>query len=884
MASVEELTDEQWNGVHELIAQLETLPRSDRADRLQYLRDEGAASSPILHAVERWFRLHPGPPETIAGFRLFEELGTGGMGTVYRAMEQESRHIVALKIIKGEAVSPESLDQFWRERRVIAALKHPNIAQYYVGPSSRKPTDALPYYAMEYIEHATTIVDHADAITLDLPGRLRLFLKVCDGIRYAHQKGVIHRDLKPTNILIGDAGEPKIIDFGVARVTNRELALSSCHRTRPGEFAGTYLWASPEQFEGNIDTIDVRTDVYSLGVVLYELLTGHLPFAATTLADLVREKLEDPPWPSTRCGLKAVSSSWLRRPAAGPVAVNGVDTSRPGEQRTPYDAAAAAGRRSLQPESLGRALRGDLDWIVCKCLEPDRARRFESVDKLADAIRRHLDHQPIPDRPSPTWERAGKFVRRHRALTVSAAVIALVVALGSAVAAWQAVRATREAVRARRALEETEWVQSFLLDDILASIDPQHARGADLTVREVLDEAARRVETDCRDRPRFAATLHETIGRMYYGLGLYPESEKHLRQAVGLRKSELGTGPAKYVASLRGLAEVLRETGQWEEARPLCERALTLSRELWGDESAEAADSLAALGSAWLRGGDSEQAERCHLQALEIRRALPGQHGREIMQSLVDLADVSLYAERYADAVSYCTQALDTHVRAKGGPLDRADILTYLANAHRALGDLATAERMHGEALHIRRAQLGDVHPVVAISLLNLSGLLEEQMERGESADRARLVELHEEVTTVYLRLLGPRHRMYAVATARYGASLLALGRREEAEQCFRDALDIWNESAPQEPFHVPETEAMLLDCLVSRGECDQAKVIAADLFDRVRLRLVYPPTNRRRMAFRRRIAEFCETCGNPAQAAEWSVPLSPSPAGAPSP
>ena len=469
------------------------------------------------------------PGARIGNYELLEKIGEGGFGIVWMAEQAEPlRRRVALKIIKPGMDSREVIARFEAERQALALMEHPNIASIYDGGTTES---GRPFFAMELVE-GVPITTYCDANRLSTRERLELFLQVCHAVQHAHQKGVIHRDIKPSNILVAvkdGRAVPKIIDFGIAKATQASLA-GRMHVTRLNQWLGTPEYMSPEQAGlGGLD-VDTRSDIYSLGVLLYELLTGHPPFDSDKLRaaghdavmKVIRE--EEPPKPSTRLGTLA------------------------GEELI-----AVATKRGAEPTKLSRLVRGDLDWIVMKALEKDRRRRYETANGLADDLRRHLDNETVSATPPSMAYQLGKFARRNRtALRVTTGIAALLVA-ATAVSSWQALRALRaeksargqaERATAAEALATQRLADSEAISQFLTSAfqSPDPARdGRTITVAEILESAAKKLDTDLADQPDRRALLQATLAKTYQALGL-------ARDAIPLQRTMKAT-PVNAVSS-----------------------------------------------------------------------------------------------------------------------------------------------------------------------------------------------------------------------------------------------------------------------------------------------------------------------------------------------
>jgi eukaryotic-like serine/threonine-protein kinase len=686
----------------------------------------------------------PASERRIGPYRILRELGHGGMGTVYLAAraDEHFEKRVALKVIRSGADSAEVVRHFKRERQILAGLDHANIAKLLDGGTT---DDGLPYLVMEYIE-GKPLLTYCDSGSLSIAERLKLFQAVCSAVQYAHRNLVVHRDIKPGNILVADDGSPRLLDFGIAKLVTPEL---------PGEaptataMLMTPEYASPEQARGEL--ITTATDVYSLGVVLYELLTGHYPYRLPS-----RQPLDV---------LRAVSEQEPECPS---------DTIQRTEEKTaPRDAPpirvtpeSVARTREGTPEKLRRRLRGDLDNILMLALRKQPQRRYASVEAFSDDIRRYLNGMPVRARKPSLGYRAGKFVKRHVAGVV-ASVVVLVLLIGFAVAmALQSAREARERKLAQKERATAQQVSAFLVDLFKVS-DPSQARGNTVTAREVLDKGAEKIATELKDQPEVRATLMDTMGSVYVNLGLYDKAVPLLRDALETRKAVLGAEHLDVGRSLFNLAVLLRRRGDYAAAESLHREALALRRRLLGNEHPDVARSLNNLGLVLADKGDYLGAEAFYREALAMRRKLLGERHRDV-----------------------------------------AGTLNNLANVLKQRGDYAAAEGIYREALAIVREQFGHEHPDVAMNLDNLADLL------ALKGDFAGAETLFRETVPMLRKLLGSQHPTVAVSLLNL-ADMLCLERKPaEAEPIAREALAIFRKALPAGHMYTAEAESVLGGCL----------------------------------------------------------------------
>ncbi|MEM8995901.1 MAG: tetratricopeptide repeat protein [Acidobacteriota bacterium] len=641
-------------------------------------------------------------PARIGPYRIAGEIGRGGLSTVFLGErdDDEYRMQVAIKLVRRGLDTADLLRRLRQERQILARLDHPQIARLLDGGST---DDGRPYVVMERIEGVSIdryCLDHR----LGLRGRLRLFVAVCEAVAYAHRNLVIHRDIKPANILVTPDGQPKLLDFGIAKLLNpdehdpRDAAL-----TVPGLRLLTPEYASPEQVRG--ETLTTATDVYSLGVLLYELLAGERPHRLEGLEASALERVicgQEPEWPSLR--------------ARGP---------------------APSGER---PVAAGR-LRGDLDTIVMAALRKEPERRYPSVEQLADDIDRYLRDWPIRARPESSGYRLIKFVRRHRAAVAGAAALVTVLNTATVITARQAHIARQQREHAEAQSARAEKVSEWMVE-IFEFSDPSEARGETITAREILDRAADRLVEELGDQPLDRAALAETMGRVYQGLGLYDSAQALLLTSLETRRALWGERHEDVASSLDHLAEALFEQGDYRGAYGYAARALDIRRQTLGDEHEQTLDSVNDVGALRFLLGDRVEAEALLRKNLQARRQLLGDSHESVAGALDNLANVSMAIGKLEEAESDFRQALEIRFRKHGGNHPAVvDTRADLAAVVHKTGKVEEAEWLYRRVLADQIGLLGPDHSEVATTSMNLGALLRDRVGDDGGADAAAMAE-----------------------------------------------------------------------------------------------------------------------------------------------
>lgn len=699
---------------------------------------------------------------TIGPYRLLQQVGEGGMGEVWLA-EQTSpvRRQVALKLIKAGMDTAHVVARFEAERQALAVMDHPAIAKVFDAGATPQ---GRPYFVMEYVR-GEPITTYCNRQRLSTRERLNLFLQVCDGVQHAHQKGIIHRDLKPSNILVtllDGRAVPKIIDFGVAKAVAQPLTDRPLY-TELGTLIGTPEYMSPEQAEMSGRDVDTRSDVYALGVILYELLTGVLPFDAHAL----REKgLDD-----------------IRR------TIREVEPPRPSVRVTLAKATALPSLRS-DVATLRRELRGDLDWITMRALEKDRTHRYGSAAELAADIRRHLDYLPVVAGPPSTTYRIRKFVRRHRiGVSVAATLVVLLMAFATTTAI-QARRIARERDRANQEAAIAKAVNDFLQNDLLAQASasiqarPETRPDPELKVRTALDRAAARIVGKFEQQPLVEASLRQTIGTTYADLGLYAEAKPHLERSLEIRRRILGSDHPDTVRSLWRFATLEARRQDYESAETHYQETIEIQRRVLGAEHPDRLEAMQDLG--WLISvrGRHQQGEKLVAEALASERRILGDDHPNTLTGMNRLANVMMNAGRYNDQERLAREEWERRRRIQGAEHPRTlTAENALAGSLSDEGRLAQAIPLLREVVGIRRRVLGVDHPDTAISVNDLAIALRKNKELPEAEA------LYREAADIWSRTLGPESPSTLLAINNLALVYVDQRQYAKAERVYQELL-----------------------------------------------------------------------------------------------
>jgi serine/threonine-protein kinase len=645
------------NGDAEMLRELQLLLESH--DEAKHFIEKPAlvSASDILPkgSDESW------SDRVIGHYRVLREIGRGGMGVLLLAVRDDDQYkkSVAIKLLRRGMDTEDILRRFRNERQILASLEHPYIARLIDGGMTE---DGLPYFVLEYIE-GEPLDAYCDQHKLSTNQRLELFRKVCAAVQYAHQNLIVHRDLKPSNILVTSEGEPKLLDFGIAKLLNPELAPYAMAPTATQLRLMTPDYASPEQIRGK--SITTASDIYSLGVLLYRQLTGHAPYR---LDDSSPQEIEH-----------LVCDTEPERPSTAIHQTEEIITANGVARITPESVGQA---RNEQPDSLRRRLRGDLDNIVLMAMRKEPERRYQSAAQLSDDIRRYMDGLPVGARKDTFGYRASKFIGRNRIGVAAAALLFIAILGGLTASIWQGRVAARERDQARQEQAKADQLNKFL-QSILSAAAPEE-KGKDAKVIEVLNDAAQRVDTEFSNQPELRAQALLTIGQTYSQLGLTGQAEKALREAVKLNSQLYGEENKATVMSMLLLAGTLTDKAAFGEAETLLTKAIATERKLSPSGTKELAFGLSLLGELCVRRGEDEKAKPFLRESVGLSDKFSGPNNK-----------------------------------------DSAFILISLARAQEFSGDLAGAEATYRASIAIFRQLPQRYEGRTATVLLNLGRLLE---------------------------------------------------------------------------------------------------------------------------------------------------------------
>jgi serine/threonine-protein kinase len=708
--------------------------------------------------------------EFVGPYRLLRRLGEGGMGTVFLAEREVGgfRQRVALKLLRAGFLDPRMAEQAAHERRVLARLEHPNIARLIDGGST---PSGQPFLAMEYVE-GCTLLDHAIEERLSVPARVRLFIEVCEAVHYAHQQLVIHRDLKPTNVVVGSDGRPRLLDFGISKLVDRDELPSGATRTMLWITPG---YASPEQLRGQ--PVSTLSDIYSLGVILYQLLSGVRPYL--------------------------------------------VDGKSPAElERLVCEVIPPAPSQQAPDPAVARELRGDLDVIVLKALAKDPNRRYASAEQLAEDLRLFLTGRPVLARPDSLGYRTRKFVRRHRGGVAAALITGTLVITGVILVGAQARIAREERDRAEAARAQSDEVTSYLIGLFEAS-DPTQA-SVDTAVGQALLRQGLRQAEALSEQPELQARMFDALGMIFVNLGQYDRAAELITRGLNLRTATLPPDHPDRAVSLSHLGRARRGQSRYPEAETTYLEALEIRRRTLGPKDPAVAESYRDLGFLMPYLARNEESLRYYEEALALDREVLGE---EHSQTAADLALAGLALARlgrHPESLALLEESLARNVRVLGRDHpETARIKFHVADRLAAADRIEEAGQLYREGIAARRAALGADDLGMAHGLSNLAWML------GHNGEGAEAEALLRQVLDINRRRLGERSAGYAQALDGLASEMERQKRLTEALAFRRQSLATWQATVGTEHTAVAGSMRALAELLTVVGRLPEAEQMA---------------------------------------------------------
>jgi len=722
----------------------------------------------------------------IGHYKIISEIGRGGMGAVYLAerADDEFRQRVAIKLIKRGLDTDDIIRRFRHERQILAALNHSFIARLLDGGTTE---NGLPYFVMEHVE-GLPLLDYCDKNNLTTNERLKLFRKVCLAVGHAHQNLVIHRDIKPSNIIVTSTGEPKLLDFGIAKLINPEMQGVDFAQTATTVRIMTPEYASPEQVQGL--HVTTSTDICSLGVVLYELLTGARP-NGLRIAD---------------CGLR-------------------------NEERGAF----VKWFFNLQSKNPQSAIRNpqskDLDNIVLMALRKEPSRRYASVEQFSEDIRRHLEGLPVTARADSFGYRAGKFITRNKAGVVAASLILLSLIAGLVATIWQNRIARAERDRAQIAQAKAERINKFL-QETLGSPDPTK-EGRDVKVLDVLEKAVRRAETELKDQPEVLAEVKRTIGYTYFNLEFYDKGEPLLRSALKTFQDLLGENHTTTTNCMRNLGELLTYKNNFAEAIPLLQKALDTQRRYPPENKRDFAETLLATGAAYYYKGDDESrktAEKLYQEAFDYTRQNLGESDLQTAIAANELANV--IPNDYERSIALYRQAIAINRRYPERKMDLAISLSNLGLNLILIENYDEAETALRESLSLSRELFGENSPQYTVPLTNLSRISYYRNDFVQAEKLAR------QAIEIQQKTLPEGHRYFFDSYNALGRALMKTGKYTEAEKYLRQNYVWMSKKLGADNERVAKTEGTLGECLTLQKRFEEAETLLKKSYETLKTKL----------------------------------------------
>jgi len=743
----------------------------------------------------------------IGAYKISSLIAEGGMGRVYLGVrtDNEFSQKVAIKLIKHESKSSYMLQRFQNERQTLANLNHPYIANLLDGGTTE---DGVPYFIMEYID-GKPLIEYCDENRLTIDERLLLFQKICSAVNYAHKNLVVHRDLKPSNILITKDGNPKLLDFGIAKILKEDSTSNISDQTVTKVWNFTPDYASPEQIKG--EKITTSTDIYSLGVVLYKLLTGHHPYNIKSylpaeITKIVCETNTEKPSTIVRTAQKMKSS---------------------GKEITNLSPEDISKARKESVEKLSKKLTGDLDNIILMAMRKDPERRYSSVEQFSEDIRRHLEGLPIIARKNSMGYKSRKFFERHRAGVITAFIFLLIIIAGITEIIIQSNSAAKERDKAIVEAKKAERINTFL-QDILAAPNPE-VDGKDVKVVDVLKNASKKINKELSDDPEIKASALYTIGTTYIGLGLYNEAEQYLKNSLNISERIYSSNDPQIAKVMVQLGANYQDKGNYKKADSLYKTALKIFRLKGGKFSSGKATALSDYGSSLHYQGKYDEAKKYQTEALNEYRKIYGNNNPNVINSLNDLGTIAGDVGDWNSAAKYAKEVLDLSLKTDGKEsVDYSLALSNYASTLEVEGKLDEAIKYQREAVEIKKRIQGENHPDAMFAQITLA---DELMKRGDNAEAAKL---SKEAMESLDKSLPHINALTTYSRVVYANALIKLKDFKKALPFIDDALKIREKLYSPNHYLITATKVLLGTCLAGLKKYTRAEQILKNCYSKI--------------------------------------------------
>lgn len=733
----------------------------------------------------------------ISNYVIEDVAGVGGMGIVYKGRrdDKEFEQLVAIKILKHHLNSEYALKRFKIERQTLAKLQHPNIARLLDGGTT---DEGLPYLVMEYID-GVSLIDYCDSKNLNIKQRLELFKLVCGAIQYAHQNLIVHRDIKPGNVLVDKEGRPKLLDFGIAKLIDEDISEDRTQLTKPGMWHLTPEYSSPEQIKG--ETVTTKSDIYSLGILLYQLLTGHQPYKITSASPIALSKL--------------ITEGSVLKPS---------DKFQTTEEITLFDGSikqitpkSVSLARNEKPEKIYHHLKGDIDNIILKAIHKDPARRYESVEQFSEDIRRHLIGLPVIARSDTVGYRLTKFIQRHK-VGFASSIIFILFLIGSAIMiAWQANIAADERDKAQIEAQKSEEVNSFL-QRMLSSVDPSEL-GRDVKVYDILDKASKDIETSFKDQPEVEASIRSTIGNTYVNLGEYDKAKPFLDKALEINQKVYGPESEQVAFNIHDFALYYDWVGEYKIADSLYNKSIKILRKVLKQPTKRFADALNNYGIIKMYFEKYDEAEKLFTEAIDIALSAYGEKNTTTATFMNNLALNYTDAGNLDEAEKYYKKSMKILIELLGE--NRPEIgtiynnLAYLSVLKK---NYKMAEDYLIKSYNLKRTLKGEDHSDVGLALNNL-GVINFRMGNYNKAEQYLI-----DAITQYRKSFDDNHPRVALSQYWLGKVYLETGRLKKSEEYLKSSLTTRIKKLPEENKDIWRSKTELGICLLKQKKYKEAE------------------------------------------------------------